>query len=164
VFILTYLLPGVIERGHIYFFYRPKVEHEEAHDLDDVQRFSILLVPRPPAFATGDEEASEAEKPGMEIEGNDEMKLIEPGADAVPAPAQKTAKKKFRIINVGKKQLPDPEHAGRKDAFWAIISSVGQDLSKIGEELGSKDYETKTRGMFAILPFSLPHAEIIIWL
>ena len=30
---------GTIERGHIYFFYRPKVELEEAHSVDEVQRF-----------------------------------------------------------------------------------------------------------------------------
>ncbi|KZO94858.1 hypothetical protein CALVIDRAFT_538638 [Calocera viscosa TUFC12733] len=37
---------GILERGHIYFLYRPKVELEEASSLDDVAKFSILLLPR----------------------------------------------------------------------------------------------------------------------
>lgn len=34
-----------IEKGHISFFYRPKVEVEKAHSPDDVQRFFVLLEP-----------------------------------------------------------------------------------------------------------------------
>eukprot|EP01117_Protostelium_nocturnum_P014367 TRINITY_DN5467_c0_g1_i1.p1 TRINITY_DN5467_c0_g1~~TRINITY_DN5467_c0_g1_i1.p1 ORF type:complete len:389 (+),score=197.41 TRINITY_DN5467_c0_g1_i1:63-1229(+) len=37
--------PKILEKGHIYFFYRPKVTLEEAHNLDEVQRFYILLSP-----------------------------------------------------------------------------------------------------------------------
>ncbi|PRP81997.1 hypothetical protein PROFUN_10491 [Planoprotostelium fungivorum] len=37
--------PHILETGHIYFFYRPKVMLEEAHTLDEVQRFYILLSP-----------------------------------------------------------------------------------------------------------------------
>ncbi|EEB88360.1 hypothetical protein MPER_13841 [Moniliophthora perniciosa FA553] len=33
---LTITYTGTIERGHIYFFYRPKVQKIEAHSLDDV--------------------------------------------------------------------------------------------------------------------------------
>lgn len=33
------------ERGDIFFLYRPKVEHEEAHGLDDVERFHMVLRP-----------------------------------------------------------------------------------------------------------------------
>lgn len=32
-----------LERGDVFFFYRPKVEHDEAHGLDDVQRFQVVL-------------------------------------------------------------------------------------------------------------------------
>ncbi len=32
-------------QGSIYFFYRPKVEHQEAHSLEDVQRFVMILKP-----------------------------------------------------------------------------------------------------------------------
>lgn len=36
----------LLEKGHIYFFYRPKVEHHEAHSASDVQRLYMLLRPQ----------------------------------------------------------------------------------------------------------------------
>jgi hypothetical protein len=36
----------VLERGHIYFAYRPRVEEEAAHGLEDVQRVYMILSPR----------------------------------------------------------------------------------------------------------------------
>ena len=38
--LLNYTL---LERGEIFFFYRPKVEKEEAHSAENVQRLYILL-------------------------------------------------------------------------------------------------------------------------
>jgi hypothetical protein len=35
----------VLERGNIYFVYRPKVEHTSAAGLEDVQRFFVILSP-----------------------------------------------------------------------------------------------------------------------
>lgn len=46
---LTTLTNGVLERGHIYFFYRPKVtlaDGESPSSLDDVANFHFLLLPR----------------------------------------------------------------------------------------------------------------------
>ncbi|EPQ60362.1 hypothetical protein GLOTRDRAFT_31016 [Gloeophyllum trabeum ATCC 11539] len=79
------------------------------------------------------------------------MKLLSEGADAVPAAEPKGQdKKKFRVITVGKKQLPDPDSGGsgrgRKETFWATVSAVGDDLHKLESGLGEKEYETKTRG------------------
>ena len=37
--------PEVVEQGDIYFFYRPKVETDQAAGLEDVQRFHIVLRP-----------------------------------------------------------------------------------------------------------------------
>lgn len=39
-------MADIRETGHIYFFYRPRVQEEEAYGLDDVQRFQIVLSPR----------------------------------------------------------------------------------------------------------------------
>jgi len=36
----------VIERGNIYFFYRPKVDEEHPTGIDDIQRFYLLLAPK----------------------------------------------------------------------------------------------------------------------
>jgi hypothetical protein len=38
-------MPEVLEHGRVYFFYRPRVQREEAHGLDDVQRFQVVLSP-----------------------------------------------------------------------------------------------------------------------
>jgi hypothetical protein len=37
---------SVLERGTIYFAYRPKVQAQTAHGFDDVQRFYVVLSPR----------------------------------------------------------------------------------------------------------------------
>ena len=150
---VTALTTGTIERGHIYFFYRPKVELEEVSSVDDVQRFHILLVPRPPEFSVESAPVS-PDKPKDGDEGK-EMTLIQEGADAVPAPAvMDVTKKPFRLISVGKKSLPDPDvggggkGGGRKAIFWATVVTVGEDLKKLQEGLGAKEYETKTRGKY----------------
>jgi hypothetical protein len=38
-------MADVLERGNIYFVYRPKVEHTSAKGLEDVQRFFVILSP-----------------------------------------------------------------------------------------------------------------------
>jgi hypothetical protein len=35
----------VLERGNVYFVYRPRVEHTAVAGLQDVQRFFIILSP-----------------------------------------------------------------------------------------------------------------------
>jgi hypothetical protein len=35
----------VLERGNIYFAYRPRVEHTSAQGLEDIQRFFVILSP-----------------------------------------------------------------------------------------------------------------------
>ncbi|KAI0828932.1 hypothetical protein BC628DRAFT_1417315 [Trametes gibbosa] len=142
---------GTIERGHIYFFYRPKVELEEAHSLDEVQRFYMLLVQRPPQFAAPDSKTGPIPR-GDDDEGR-EMNLIESGADAVPAlEPRDQSHKRFRLLVLGKKGLPNPEAGGggkgggRKQVFWATVSTIGEDLKKLEDGLGPKEYETKTRG------------------
>jgi hypothetical protein len=146
---------GTIERGHIYFFYRPKVELEEAHNLDEVQRFHILLVPRPPAFANSDSDPN-ATKPEQDEDA--EMAVLQDGADAVPAPETKgQSQKRFRLISVGKKQLPHADEPGqgrRKQTLWATVAMVGDDLNKLEEGLEYKEYETKTRGLSFFLPLN----------
>ncbi|KZT62110.1 hypothetical protein CALCODRAFT_522468 [Calocera cornea HHB12733] len=99
----------------IYFFYRPKVELEEASSLDDVSKFSILLLPRAPGSSA-----------------------------AAPAEPQGKANKQYRLISVGKKRLPDPSK--KREVFWAAVLGYGDDLTELADELGPKDYATKTRG------------------
>lgn len=137
--------PGVIERGHIYFFYRPKVEREEVHSMDDVAKLHVLLVPSP----------SESFNMPVKIEQSknvsgadaDEMNLVAHGADAAPPHESTTTDRKhFRLIIVGKKKLPDPVHE-KHAPIWATVIFVGDNLHDLEEKLGGRTYETKTRGM-----------------
>jgi len=141
---------GTIERGHIYFFYRPRVQLEEAHSIDDVKNFHMLLVPRPPDFASSSSSNAKKVDPSKREEA--EMKVLAPGADAVPAPDKEySMRKHFRLTTIGKKRLPDPQSpgasgTGRKELFWATVTAVGDDLNSLEKGLGEKSYETKTRG------------------
>jgi hypothetical protein len=87
------------------------------------------------------------------------MKVLAPGADAVPAPVtQSTTMQHYRLITVGKKKLPDPEGRGsgsrRKEIFWATVTAVGDDLASLEKGLGGKTYDTKTRGYIQCFPSS----------
>jgi len=96
--------PEVLEEGHIYFIYRPKVrspvEHQgiAAEDLDDVQSFYIVVKPH--------------------------------GG-------------RFRLINIGRKRLPDIDGHERN---WGFVDMVAGSGREIEEELQRDTYETKTRG------------------
>ncbi|KXN83365.1 hypothetical protein AN958_01502 [Leucoagaricus sp. SymC.cos] len=156
---------GVIERGHVYFFYRPRVQHEEAHSLKDVKNFHMLLVPCPPEFASANQATEEStgikDKPDPELAEQAEMKVVEPGTDAVPAHAEvNQPKEKYRLITIGKKHLPDPEKIGarggaRKEVFWATMTALGDDLTQLRSGLGPKTYGTKTRELLDYLQAQL---------
>ncbi|KAF8799398.1 hypothetical protein BYT27DRAFT_6863100 [Phlegmacium glaucopus] len=112
----------------------------------------MLLVPRPPDFASSSSLSAEKADPSKREEA--EMKVLAPGADAVPAPdkdSEYSMEKYFRLITIGKKRLPDPQSPGasgtrRKELFWATVTAVGDDLNSLEKGLGEKSYETKTRG------------------
>jgi hypothetical protein len=48
----------------------------------------------------------------------------------------------YRLLMVGRKKLPAPEE---HDRFWAFVWRVFKDREALNEELGYKEYETKTR-------------------
>jgi len=129
---------------------------DEVRSIDDIRNFHILLVPRPPEFAKSFELSPNSKKKedpeNLEQAGK---KILEPGADAVPAPDNSTSSKKiYRLITVGKKKLPDPkghqEGSRRKETFFATVTAVGDDLNELEKGLGDKTYETKTRGMYLV--------------
>ncbi|KAJ7165516.1 hypothetical protein C8R43DRAFT_878483, partial [Mycena crocata] len=136
---------GTTERGYIYFFFRPRVETNEPSSIDDVKNLHMLLVPQPPRSSMGKDAVD-----GPDVEAKEEqMELPEPGADAIPATAAlNEPEKHYRLITMGKKVLPDPDShsGGRKQSFWATVTSVGDDLETLEKGMGEKTYETKTRG------------------
>ena len=149
---------GTIERGHIFFFYRPRVEVEDVNSIDDIKNFHMLLIPRPPEFAVAPRSSRKYDgKANLVDEGVDEMNLFQTGAEAVPATDDAASTKKhYRLITVGKKRLPDPESSAsggghRKETFWATVTAVGDDLGELAQGFEAKTYETKTRGIWPIM-------------
>ncbi|CAB4395871.1 uncharacterized protein OCT59_024521 [Rhizophagus irregularis] len=119
---------NTVEKGHICFFYRPKVGTEEVHNSDDVQRSYIVLIPymvRP----------SVSEEPVLSCfqQANDDKK---PESDK-PIPG------KIRIITIGKKKLPEIKFHVRS---WAYVDKAFTDLDEIKEFVSGRKYQTKTRG------------------
>ena len=148
-------LTGTIERGHVYFFYRPKVQLEEVESLEDVRNMSMLLIPRPPEWTTFVESAAQEAQEGTAGKAEPaeaEMKALSPGADVVPSPESLgTTKKHYRLITVGRKHLPTEEAmegttSHKRPVFWATVTAVGEDLESLERGLGEKTYETATRG------------------
>ncbi|KAF7362550.1 hypothetical protein MVEN_00603200 [Mycena venus] len=111
--------PGTTERGHIYFFFRPRVETDEPTSIDDVKNLHMLLVPRPPKFSAADDTQSAAN-----TKEDSEMELLTQGS----------------------RRNPDSRRGGRKESFWATVMTVGDDLDTLEKGMGEKTYETKTRG------------------
>jgi len=81
----------------------------------------MLLVPRPPEFATYAAVGNEKGKSGEDI------KVIGGGSDAIPAhTTQDTTDKYYRLLSIGKKRLPDV--GTRKTAegdFWGDSDGSG---------------------------------------
>lgn len=67
---MIWLLFCVQERGEIFFFYRPKVEREEAHSSDDVQRLYIVLRPESGERSVEEKQDSHSGKEGSKITSN----------------------------------------------------------------------------------------------
>ncbi|KAJ7654352.1 hypothetical protein B0H17DRAFT_1099836 [Mycena rosella] len=135
---------GTTERGHIYFFFRPRVQMDSPASLDDVKNLHMLLVPRPPKFGVAEDTRIAS------ADDSKDMDVLPQGADAVPASAPLYASEKhYRLITIGKKTLPDPgksRRGGRKESFWATVTAVGDDLDALEKGLSEKTYGTKTRG------------------
>lgn len=49
-----------------------------------------------------------------------------------------------RVIEVGKKKLPDP--GAKHQVIWGLVTGVNTDPSSLKESFGAYSYETKTRG------------------
>lgn len=96
-------MPQVQESGHIYFFYRPRVQHASAAGLEEIQRFHVLLNPRDT--------------------------------------------RKWRMITIGRKRLPELRASGTGERLWAYVAQVAQSPDEVEGELHGYVYPTKTRGL-----------------
>ncbi|ESQ35135.1 hypothetical protein EUTSA_v10009697mg [Eutrema salsugineum] len=140
------------ERGEIFFFYRPKVNKEEAHSLDDVQRLYIVMRPE-----SGENPVEEKQEPLSGKEGSDK----DSGDGDVGSSSSSVAKNGgegghgvekvnieklilLRFIVMGKKTLPDPSK--KSQPFWGFVEMVTTNVEDVKNALKGEEYETKTRG------------------
>ncbi|CAK9275946.1 unnamed protein product [Sphagnum jensenii] len=138
----------ILERGEIYFFYRPKVSVEEPHSRDDVQHMYLVLRPE---FAAGEGGAVEEKQSsdsgivssstksrrngavGEGKHGGDGAENIEIGKKPL-----------FRYIVMGRKSLP--ETTKRTRPYWGFVELVTTNPDDLKKMLAAEEYETKTRG------------------
>lgn len=133
----------IMERGEIFFFYRPKVEIEEAHNPNDVQRLYIVLRPESGENnkdSVQEKQQSDSGKEGAKL-GTDDHGGGGHGAEKIDIEKQLL----LRLIVMGKKSLPDPsENRGRP--YWGFVDLVTTRIEDIKADLKGKEYETATRG------------------
>ncbi|VVA91573.1 unnamed protein product [Arabis nemorensis] len=140
------------ERGEIFFFYRPKVNKEEAHSVDDVQRLYIVMRPE-----SGENPVEEKQDPLSGKEGSgkdsgdgDEASGSSSGTNNRSEGGHGVEKVNIekqillRFIVMGKKTLPDPSK--KSQPFWGFVEMVTKNVEDVKNALKGEDYETKTRG------------------
>ncbi|XVF86251.1 hypothetical protein PTKIN_Ptkin18bG0025600 [Pterospermum kingtungense] len=124
------------ERGEIFFFYRPKVNREEAHSVDDVQRLYIVLGPESGERAVEEKQDSHSAKEGSkknESEGGQGSQKVNIEKEPL-----------LRFIVMGRKSLPD---LGQKSQpFWGYVELVTTKIEDVKTALKGDEYDTSTRG------------------
>ncbi|KAF5198606.1 F17F16.3 protein, partial [Thalictrum thalictroides] len=138
------------ERGEIYFFYRPKVDKEEAHSADDVQKLYIVLRPESGDTCIEQKQAPDSGKEGAkrakhehDVEGSGSR---DKGSEGGHGSQEVNIEKEplLRFIIMGKKSLPDPGKKSRP--YWGFVEMVTTRIEDIKDALKGEEYDTTTRG------------------
>lgn len=138
------------EKGEVFFFYRPKVDKEEAHSPDDVQRMYVVLRPESVRDrAVEEKQAPDSGKEGKKRKtrhGGDEKGQADGGNEGGHGKEEVNVEEKplLRLIVMGKKSLPDPAKHGRP--FWGYVDLVTTDVQDMKDALKGAEYDTATRG------------------
>ncbi|KAJ3119060.1 hypothetical protein HDU96_003235 [Phlyctochytrium bullatum] len=140
----------VLERGRLFFFYRPRVSLHESHGIDDLQRFFFLMCPLSeahwPAHGVKVEEGEEGGKQEEREVGHEKQarhegrKVKKEEGEVQHQKTYETMESKCRLMMMGKKRFPKGH-----ERFWGRVDHVGG-LDKAKEALGQKEYDTATRG------------------
>ncbi|CAN0880358.1 Splicing factor U2af large subunit B [Linum grandiflorum] len=126
----------------------PKVNREEAHSPDDVQRLYIVLRPESGDHPVEDKQEPDSGKEGSKTNTKTNNKddtastAKEGGHGAQKVNIEK--EKLMRFIVMGRKSLPDPSKKGRP--FWGFVDLVTTNLDHVKDALKPKEYQTSTRG------------------
>ncbi|KAF9316342.1 hypothetical protein BG003_002068 [Podila horticola] len=117
----------VLEKGQVYFFYRPKIDVDQPSGPEDVQKLYLLLSPDEAIGRLKTSEISSANN-ASKSSGND--------------------KAHHRLIIVPRKSLPKKAKTYNQPGSrnWAFVDVASTDLSAVEKNLGEYSYSTKTRG------------------
>jgi hypothetical protein len=118
--------PRVIEKGHAFFFYRPKIDIiDKPTGADDVQKLYMLLSPDDAARRPATEDMVGQQDPSSKLSHDN--------------------KPNHRLLVIPQKSLPSPGK-GTKSRIWAFVDEASADLDKVENKLERYSYSTKTRG------------------
>ncbi|CAK9166268.1 unnamed protein product [Ilex paraguariensis] len=117
----------ILERGEIFFFYRPKVDKEGAHSPDDVQRLYIVLRPE-----SGQRPVEEKQDPHSGKEGAKMVSKKAAGSTSGKEGASEGGhgsavvniekQPLLRLLIIGRKRLPDPSK--KRQPYWSFVEFV----------------------------------------
>jgi hypothetical protein len=105
----------ILEKGDIFFFYRPKVNSTEVKGIEDIRRFFMLTVP---------ETQGKKGKKSSNSSGNDNLKKL------------------YRLFVIGKKALPEirETEARKSERFWAKVGGIYDNDKDIVKDLFSEEF------------------------
>ncbi|KAK9097589.1 hypothetical protein Sjap_023086 [Stephania japonica] len=128
------------ERGEIFFFYRPKVERDQVHSPDDVQRLYIVLRPESGERAVETKQSPDSGKEGSHKNGGT---ATEGGHGVQEVDVEKEALLRFMVM--GKKTLPDLSKPSTP--FWGFVELVTTKVEDIKSALkgGIRDVDAGER-------------------
>ncbi|KAE8714934.1 putative LRR receptor-like serine/threonine-protein kinase [Hibiscus syriacus] len=151
------------EKGEIFFFYRPKVNKEEVHSVDDVQRLYIVLRPETGERAVEEKQDPHSGKEGAKSE-SDEEEEPQTGSTTNQNEGGQGCQKVnieeeplFRFIVMGRKTLPDPSK--KSQSFWGFVELVTTKIEDVKDALKGEEYDTSSRGHRHIPPARAPKEE-----
>ncbi|KAE8724439.1 putative beta-1,3-galactosyltransferase 19-like [Hibiscus syriacus] len=131
------------EKGEIFFFYKPKVNKEEVHSVDDVQRLYIVLRPESGERAVEEKQDPHSGKEGAKSESDEEQPHRNEGGQG----SQKVNMEEeplLRFIVMGRKKLPDPSK--KSQSFWGFVELVTTKIEDVKNALKGEEYDTSSIG------------------
>ncbi|XP_031282887.1 uncharacterized protein LOC116141523 [Pistacia vera] len=129
------------ERGEIFFFYRPKVDKQEAHSVNDVQRLYLVLRPESGEKSVEEKQEQESGKEGLK-KGETGSVGNQGGHGSQEVNIEKEPL--LRFIVMGRKSLPDPSQKSRP--YWGFVEIVTAKIEDVKTALAGEEYDTSTKG------------------
>ncbi|OMO49941.1 hypothetical protein COLO4_38280 [Corchorus olitorius] len=138
------------ERGEIFFFYRPKVNKEEAHSVDDVQRLYIVLRPESGERPVEEKQDPHSGKEGSKGNSGEGSAKDEPKGGQGSQQVNIEKEPLLRFIVMGRNRLPDPRK--KPQPYWGFVELVTTKVEDVKSAMEGGEYDTSTRGHRRVPP------------